>query len=300
MKYKLGEIAEFINGDRGKNYPSAEEINNNGDVPFVNAGLLENSKINFNNMNYISFNKYNSLNSGKFKENDILYCLRGSLGKKALVKKSEFGAIASSLVIIRPNNELISSKYLLFALDSSSIKQQEDKVCNGSTQPNLSATNVKQYFIEVPSLSDQHKIVATLDQVNDLISIKNQQLEQLDLLVKSRFVEMFGDIYSNKNNYEIKKLKDLSIKISDGVHAKPDYTAFGRPFLSVVNINKKKIDFTDCKYVSEEAYQKMIRIINTIKIKKNIIMNLICEDSEITRVLRFSAAGGCMTRIDFV
>ena len=57
----------------------------------------------------------------------------------------------------------------------------------------------------------------------------------------------------------MKKLKELSVKISDGVHAKPNYTESGRPFLSVVNINKKKIDFTDCKYVSEEAYQKMIK-----------------------------------------
>ena len=51
----------------------------------------------------------------------------------------------------------------------------------------------------------------------------------------------------------------MSVKISDGVHAKPNYTEHGRPFLSVVNINKGIVDFTDCKYVSEETYQTMIR-----------------------------------------
>ena len=45
MKYKLGDIAEFINGDSGKNYPYQEEITEKDDVPFVNAGLLQNNSI---------------------------------------------------------------------------------------------------------------------------------------------------------------------------------------------------------------------------------------------------------------
>ena len=54
-------------------------------------------------------------------------------------------------------------------------------------------------------------------------------------------------------------LEELSIKITDGVHKKPNYTTVGRPFVSVTNINRGVIDFTDCKYVSEEDYQKMIK-----------------------------------------
>ena len=73
---------------------------------------------------------------------------------------------------------------------------------------------------------------------------------------------MFGDPENGKSKYSMKRLEDLSVKISDGVHAKPDYTNAGRPFLSVVNINQKKVDFTKCKYVSEEAYQKMIKSTN--------------------------------------
>lgn len=68
---------------------------------------------------------------------------------------------------------------------------------------------------------------------------------------------MFGDLVKGK--YEIKKLKDISKKISDGIHSKPEYTKTGRPFLSVVNINKGKVNFEDCKYVSEESFQKMIK-----------------------------------------
>ena len=69
---------------------------------------------------------------------------------------------------------------------------------------------------------------------------------------------MFGDGV-DPNLFPIVKLSDIAEKISDGVHAKPEYTPTGKPFLSVVNIVKGFVDFSDCKYVSEDAYQKMIR-----------------------------------------
>ena len=76
---------------------------------------------------------------------------------------------------------------------------------------------------------------------------------------QSRFIELFGDPIDNPKAFPVRKLKTLSRKISDGVHAKPQYTETGRPFLSVVNINKGVINFDGCKFVSEEAYQKMIK-----------------------------------------
>lgn len=88
---KLGEVATFINGDRGKNYPSAKDFVESG-VPFINAGHLNNGIISYDKMNYITINKYNSLGSGKIIKNDILFCLRGSLGKYAIVAEDSMGA----------------------------------------------------------------------------------------------------------------------------------------------------------------------------------------------------------------
>lgn len=83
-KVKLGDVAVLINGDRGKNYPSQADITEDGEVPFVNAGHLNGRNIDFDEMNYISQDKHDKLSSGKFQMGDILYCLRGSLGKKQL------------------------------------------------------------------------------------------------------------------------------------------------------------------------------------------------------------------------
>ena len=70
---------------------------------------------------------------------------------------------------------------------------------------------------------------------------------------------MFGDPVENPKDFDKCPLMSLAKKITDGVHKKPVYTKTGKPFISVTNINRGVIDFTDCKFVSEEAYQTMIK-----------------------------------------
>ena len=209
MKVKLGDIAVLINGDRGKNYPSQNDIVPNGDIPFVNAGHLDGRTICFDEMNYISREKYDRLNSGRFIEGDILYCLRGSLGKKAAVNEGVFGAIASSLVIIRPNREMIDTNYLMFALDSPSIQEQLKRANNGSSQPNLSAASVRAYDIDLSSKENQIQIVERLSMVRAIIDSRQKEIECLDDLIKARFVELFGDVKGNPNNYPEKAIKTV-------------------------------------------------------------------------------------------
>ena len=118
---------------------------------------------------------------------------------------------------------------------------------------------LKELQIPLPPLETQKHIAAVLDKCTALIAKHKLMLEKYDTLIKSRFIEMFGDPVTNPMGWEVKKLGDICTKISDGVHAKPEYTATGKPFISVVNINSGKLLFDDCKYVSEEAYEKMIK-----------------------------------------
>ena len=192
-KVKLGDVSKLINGDRGKNYPSQADITEEGEIPFVNAGHLNGREIDFSEMNYISQDKYDNLRSGKFQEGDILYCLRGSIGKKAIVSNDVNGAIASSLVIIRPDKEKVDGEYLMFALDSPAIKEQLVKANNGSSQPNLSASSVREYQVELPNISVQKEVVEKLIKVRNIIDCRRKELQLLDSLIKARFVEMFGN-----------------------------------------------------------------------------------------------------------
>ena len=130
---------------------------------------------------------------------------------------------------------------------------------NGATRQKLTQASMRKMLIRKRSLEEQKFIVNIIKKVVSVKEKRQKELEKLDELIKARFVEMFGDPEAGTSKYETERLGNLSNKISDGVHAKPIYTETGRPFLSVVNINKGIVDFTDCKYVSEEAYQKMIK-----------------------------------------
>jgi type I restriction enzyme S subunit len=158
----LGEVCVFENGDRGKNYPNKSHRVITG-IPFVNAGHLNDNKLDFNEMDYISEQRFNMLGNGKIKPNDILFCLRGSLGKVAKVGNLEKGAIASSLVIIRAKNEL-DNDFLLYFLNSKSTTKQVVDFGNGAAQPNLSAGSLKQFIIPYPNaIEHQQTIVLQLD-----------------------------------------------------------------------------------------------------------------------------------------
>ena len=74
----LGALGTFINGDRGKNYPSKSAFVESG-VPFINAGHLIKGQIDLSEMNYITRQRFDILGSGKVQSNDVLYCIRALL-----------------------------------------------------------------------------------------------------------------------------------------------------------------------------------------------------------------------------
>ena len=103
----LGDICSFENGDRGENYPSRSVQTTEG-VPFINAGHLTDDGIDILSLNYIPRERFDLLGNGKIRSGDILFCLRGSLGKFASVGALSEGAIASSLVIVRPGDSVLN------------------------------------------------------------------------------------------------------------------------------------------------------------------------------------------------
>ncbi|MEX0373752.1 restriction endonuclease subunit S [Spiribacter pallidus] len=151
----LREVCYLENGDRGKNYPSVKHQISSG-VSFVNAGdLTPSGGISEEGVACISEERFKLLSSGKFQIDDILFCLRGSLGKSAINKKIKQGAIASSLVIIRARREVILPDYIFAFLRSNIVKTYIRETAGGAAQPNLSAKTVGGYKIPVPSVDQQ-------------------------------------------------------------------------------------------------------------------------------------------------
>lgn len=175
----LNEVADVINGDRGKNYPSKAMRTSEG-IPFINAGHIGDGVIDQSEMDYISKEHFAKLSNGKIKQGDLLFCIRGSLGKVALNDELKYGAIASSLVIIRPKPE-VRTKWLLYYLMSGACKEMIRRYDNGTAQPNLAAANLKKFEVFVPSLALQDSL---LNSLADELGAHVQILQSLDIAEK--------------------------------------------------------------------------------------------------------------------
>ena len=180
---ELGSLSKFINGDRGSNYPSKGDFVHEG-VPFINAGHIKGGKVDFAEMSYITRKRFDRLGSGKTKRGDIIYCLRGSLGKTAVVHHQDDSAIASSLVILRPSPNCLA-EYLYQYLISPFGQQEMRRYDNGSSQPNLSAASVKKYLVSLPPLDLQNRFANIVESIEHQKTRLRAHLAELDTLFAS-------------------------------------------------------------------------------------------------------------------
>lgn len=161
----LGELCYFENGDRSANYPS-KSVRTSIGVPFINGGHMVDDGIDMTSMDFIPRDRFDLLSNGKTKPGDILFCLRGSLGKCTCVGDLPEGAIASSLVIVRPGERVLGS-YVLAFLRSPLCSELVDRFKNGAAQPNLSARSLKMFPVPVPPLEEQATVVRAVARLRE-------------------------------------------------------------------------------------------------------------------------------------
>ena len=187
-QHKLGDIAEFYNGDRSSRYPNDSDIVSDG-IPFINAGDLVSGHVKLDTANKITEKKYNELSGAKIQLGDIIYCLRGTLGKNAFVDNFDIGTVASSLVDIRPKE--IVGKFLFQVLNSDIEFRQRILNDEGAAQPNLSAKNLSMFEIPNPSRAEQIKVAEYFENLDNIISLHQRKLEKLGNIKKSMLEKMF-------------------------------------------------------------------------------------------------------------
>lgn len=185
---ELGEVVDMFNGDRGINYPNVGDIVEFG-IPFINAGDLQGGRVNLSSSNKITREKFNQLGGAKIQLGDIIYCLRGTLGKNAFVDNFTEGTVASSLVVLRPKS--IVGKYL-FQILNSDIEYRQRILCDeGAAQPNLSAKNLSLFSIPVPSRDEQEKLSTFFTNLDQTIAFQQRKLEKMKSMKSAYLSEMF-------------------------------------------------------------------------------------------------------------
>lgn len=251
---RLGDIVEQIRGVSYKPDDISDILDDNS-VILLRANNIQDGKIVLDDVVYVSKKKVNE--KQYLKQGDILVCT--SSGSKDLVGKAAyidedlpmvFGAFCK---VIRPSVEC--SEYIGHFFQSPYYRNYISSVSAGANINNLRNEHISELNIQIPSLEEQRKIAAVLDKVTDLIAKRRQQLEKLDLLVKARFVEMFGDPVDNPKQWEMQSLSNVCKDIYGGgtpSKSHPEYFEGSIPWVSPKDM-KSNIITDSIDHITEEA-----------------------------------------------
>ena len=195
---RLGDICKL---KQGFQVPIEEQIKEyrSGYVRFIR--IVDYTQ-NTSDIRYVKDNK-------KFyyvKKDDIVMIRYGAAGEVGFGIE---GVIANNMFLIEPITK-INKKYLIHYLSQDEVKNQLLSKSSSSTMPAINFKTVNDLKIPEHSLGEQEKIVSIFDQFDKVISLRKQQLSKMDELVKSRFIEMFGDPVKNDKGWDCEPMDKVA------------------------------------------------------------------------------------------
>lgn len=221
-------------------------------TPILQSKNITNGILDLEDVRFVNQNDYN-----KYKEKyiphkgNILLSNIGTIGKSLLIEEEKNLLIAWNIFLIKVNESKINSKFLNFYFQYLDMSNYYNKYLTGGTVKFINKKTMEN--IEIPNISlvNQIEIANKLEKVQKMIDIRKKQIEELDELIKSQFVEMFQS--GNYPREELGKLCD----VRDGTHDSPKYLEeSGYKFITSKNIINNEIDFSEVKYISKQDYDK--------------------------------------------
>ena len=228
-----------------------------GDIDYVDISSIDNQRKIITQIQSMSIEDAPSRAKQLVFPGDILVStVRPNLNAVALITKNTDNALVASTgyCVLRclPNAD---NKYVFYFCQSPTFIEKLVVQATGASYPAVTSAIIRECALPLPPLEEQRKIAAVLDKVSGLIAKRRQQLDKLDELVKSRFIEMFGDVPEE----EKVTIAEICKIITDGTHQPPKFTNTGIPFLFVSNIITNDICYDAEKFISKETYAELIK-----------------------------------------
>ncbi len=208
---KIGEVAQIVSGSTPRtDVPKYW----NGDILWVTpADLSKLDTIEINNTERkITKEGYDSCSTTTLPAGTVLLSSRAPIGHLAIAGKEMCTNQGFKSLI--PNQSL-NSYYLYFTLKR--FKDRLVSLGSGATFTEISKTSVERFEIPLPPLPTQHKIVEILKEADNLRKLRRQADEKMKDLIPSLFVQMFGDPVKNPKGWEVKKLGDITERITSQI-----------------------------------------------------------------------------------
>ena len=263
MKKKLKDICTQV---RGVSYKPSDLRDENSGVPILRANNIQDTGIVLDELVYVDSSKVHS--EQYLLTDDIVICAssgsKNLVGKAATFKSSLNASFGAFCKVVRINNsDDLFKAYIQQYFQSKIYRNAISESSVGANINNIKTEDIEALEISLPSKEEQQKIAAELDTIQSVIDNKKQQLSLLDEAVKSRFIEMFGDLDCN-----IKTIEQTCTMKSGTTFSKDEENDSGEIFyikVSGMNLpeNDKYIK-TSLSFVSRKVAGKTIIPANSI------------------------------------
>jgi type I restriction enzyme S subunit len=195
----------------------------------------------------------------KIRKHDVLIAASsGSLdvvGKAAPALEDFEGGFGAFCKVLRPHKNVDPAYFAQF-FKTPEYRRTVSSLAAGANINNLRNEDLDGLQIPLPPLGEQKRIAAILDAADALRAKRRETLAQLDTLLQSTFLDMFGDPVTNPKGLPLKNLGDVC-DVRDGTHDSPKYLELGHPLLTSKNFKNGKIDFNGASLISEEDFHQI-------------------------------------------
>lgn len=226
-KIELGEVCDFTYGEGLK-----EENRINGRIPVYGS----NGRVGWHNQ---------AITSGP----TIVIGRKGSIGE---INWSEGPCFPiDTTYYVEKTKKLCDLRWLYYAL----LKLDLTRLNKSAAVPGLNRDDAYEKLILFPDVPAQKRIAQYLDQTDRLCRQRRYALEMSAFFLPAVFIEMFGDLRKNPNQYEVATLGDIC-DVRDGTHDSPKYQLNGYPLITSKNLVSGYVDLKGAELISKEDYDK--------------------------------------------
>ena len=247
MIAKLGDVCTVVSGSTPK---SAVPEYWDGDIKWITpAELNEDTYVIYDSARHISALGVAKTGLKPFPAGTVILSSRAPIGKTAIAGCEMYCNQGFKNLVC---GEKIDSKYLYFFLSSKT--DYLNSLGRGATFKEISKAIVENVEIPLPELSEQRRIAACFEKLMHLIHLRKTELEEMDKLRKSRFIELFGSVEVNVFGFETIKIKDACDLINGKAFKPEDWSETGLPIVRIQNLNNDQAPFNFFNGEIKEQY----------------------------------------------
>lgn len=188
---------------------------------------------------------------------DVLFGKRRAYQKKVAIAPFD-GIFSAHGMVLRPREDVIDKSFFPLFISSDYFLNAAIKISVGSLSPTINWRDLKTLEFELPDLATQRKMAETLWSINDTMETYKKLIAATDELVKSQFMELFGDPVTNTQGREVRPFKDFMLDIRYGTSQPPTFNELGEfKFIRATNIKAGRITENGMLRISADEAAKI-------------------------------------------